>query len=193
MFVGLIAVPIIGNAAEHSSAVMFALRDKVDVTLEVAIGSSTQIALFVAPALVFVSLLVGHPMDFVFSTFEVAAVALSTFLVFAGLGGRSIELVGGAQLVGAYVIVAVSFYFVQLMRAILRVCVVAVGIVVSAGPASAQSNETIGDYRVQIEILPDGDLRIAERIAYGFGSQLRHGIFPVDPDARLLRRNEDRA
>ena len=71
LFVGLIVIPIIGNAAEHSSAVMFALRNKLDVTLEIAIGSSTQIALFVAPALVFISLLVGHPMDFVFSTFEV--------------------------------------------------------------------------------------------------------------------------
>ena len=68
LFVGLIVIPIIGNAAEHSSAVMFALRNKLDVTLEIAIGSSTQIALFVAPALVFISLLIGHPMDFVFST-----------------------------------------------------------------------------------------------------------------------------
>jgi len=81
LFVGLIVIPIIGNAAEHSSAVMFALRNKLDVTLEIAIGSSTQIALFVAPALVFISLLIGHPMDFVFSTFEVAAVAMSTLLI----------------------------------------------------------------------------------------------------------------
>lgn len=112
-FVGLIVIPIIGNAAEHSSAVMFALRNKVDVTLEIAIGSSTQIALFVAPALVFISLLVGHPMTFVFTTFEVAAVALSTFLVFMiSADGRS-NWLEGAQLVGAYGIVAISFYFVQ--------------------------------------------------------------------------------
>ncbi len=112
-FVGLILIPIIGNAAEHSSAVMFALRNKVDVTLEIAIGSSTQIALFVAPALVFISLLVGHPMDFVFSTFEVAAVALSTFLVFMiSVDGRS-NWLEGAQLMGAYGIMAISFYFVQ--------------------------------------------------------------------------------
>jgi Ca2+:H+ antiporter len=70
LFVGLIVIPIIGNAAEHSSAVLFALRNKLDVTLEIAIGSSTQIALFVAPALVFISLLVGHPMDFIFSTWR---------------------------------------------------------------------------------------------------------------------------
>jgi Ca2+:H+ antiporter len=113
VFVGLIVIPIIGNAAEHSSAVMFALRNKVDVTLEIAIGSSTQIALFVAPALVFISLLVGHPMDFVFSTFEVAAVAVSTFLVFMiSVDGRS-NWLEGAQLMGAYGIMAISFYFVQ--------------------------------------------------------------------------------
>jgi Ca2+:H+ antiporter len=112
-FVGLIVIPIIGNAAEHSSAIMFALRDKVDVTLEIAIGSSTQIALFVAPALVFISLFVGHPMDFVFSTFEVAAVALSTILVFMiSIDGRS-NWLEGAQLTGAYVIMAISFFFVE--------------------------------------------------------------------------------
>jgi Ca2+:H+ antiporter len=112
-FVGLIVIPIIGNAAEHSSAIMFALRDKVDVTLEIAIGSSTQIALFVAPALVFISLFVGHPMDFVFSTFEVAAVALSTVLVFMiSSDGRS-NWLEGAQLTGAYAIMAISFFFVE--------------------------------------------------------------------------------
>jgi len=113
LFVGLIVIPIIGNAAEHSSAVLFALRNKVDVTLEIAIGSSTQIALFVAPALVFISLLAGHPMDFVFSTFEVAAVALSTILVFMiSADGRS-NWLEGAQLIGSYVIMAVSFFFVE--------------------------------------------------------------------------------
>ncbi len=113
LFVGLIVIPIIGNAAEHSSAIMFAMRNKVDVTLEIAIGSSTQIALFVAPALVFISLFVGHPMDFVFSTFEVAAVALSTILVFMiSSDGRS-NWLEGAQLTGAYVIMAISFFFVE--------------------------------------------------------------------------------
>jgi Ca2+:H+ antiporter len=115
LFVGLIVIPIIGNAAEHSSAIRFALRDKVDITLEIAIGSSTQIALFVAPALVFISLFVGHPMDFVFSTFEVAAVGLSTILVFMiSSDGRS-NWLEGAQLTGAYVIMAISFYFVEAM------------------------------------------------------------------------------
>jgi Ca2+:H+ antiporter len=111
-FLGLIVIPIIGNAAEHSSAVLFAARDKVDITLEIAIGSSTQVALFVAPVLVFISLAVGHPMDFVFTTFEIAAVALATLIVaLISLDGRS-NWLEGAQLVGAYAIMAISFFFV---------------------------------------------------------------------------------
>jgi len=111
-FVGLIVIPIIGNAAEHSSAVLFAIRDQLDVTLEIAIGSSTQVALFVAPVLVFISLAVGHPMDFVFTTFEIAAVALATLIVsLISLDGRS-NWLEGAQLVGAYAIMAISFFFV---------------------------------------------------------------------------------
>jgi Ca2+:H+ antiporter len=85
----------------------------MDVTLEIAIGSSTQIALFVAPLLVFVSFATGHPMDFVFTPFEVAAVGLSTIIVTVlCLDGRS-NWLEGAQLVGAYVIMAVSFFFVR--------------------------------------------------------------------------------
>jgi Ca2+:H+ antiporter len=112
-FVGLILVPIIGNAAEHSSAVLFAARDKMEVALEIAIGSSVQVALFVAPVLVFLSLAVNHPMDFVFTTFEVAAVGLATLIVSViSLDGRS-NWLEGAQLIGAYVIMAVSFFFVR--------------------------------------------------------------------------------
>ncbi len=112
-FVGLILVPIIGNAAEHGAAVVFAGKNKMDITLEIAIGSSTQIALFVAPALVFVSLAVGNPMDFVFSTFEVAAVGLATILMqFIAHDGRS-NWLEGAQLLGAYAIIAISFFFVR--------------------------------------------------------------------------------
>jgi Ca2+:H+ antiporter len=113
LFVGLILIPIVGNAAEHGSAVLFAIRNKLDVTLEIAIGSSTQIALFVAPVLVFISLAVGHPMNFVFTTFEIAAVGLSTLIVaFISLDGKS-NWLEGAQLVGAYAIMAISFFFVQ--------------------------------------------------------------------------------
>jgi Ca2+:H+ antiporter len=113
IFVGLIVIPIIGNAAEHSSAVVMAIRNKVDVTLEIAIGSSTQIALFVAPALVFISLAVGHPMDFIFSPFEVAAVGLSALIVNLISGDGRSNWLEGAQLTGAYLIMAISFLFVR--------------------------------------------------------------------------------
>ena len=111
-FVGLIVIPIIGNAAEHASAVLFAIKDRVDVTLEIAVGSSTQIAMFVAPALVFISLALGRPMDFIFTGFEVAIVALATFIfTVISVDGRS-NWLEGLQLTGLYVVVAVAAYFV---------------------------------------------------------------------------------
>ena len=111
-FVGLVLIPLFANAAEHSAAVRFARRDELDVTLEIAIGSSTQIALFVAPALVLVSLAVGHPMDFIFTTFEVAAVGLAVLIVtFISHDGQS-NWLEGAQLVAAYAIMAASAFFV---------------------------------------------------------------------------------
>ncbi len=112
MFVGLILIPIIGNAAEHASAVVFALKNRTDVTLEIAAGSSTQIALFVAPALVVISLLIGRPMDFIFTGFEVAIVGVSALIfTVTALDGRS-NWLEGLQLTGVYVVVAVSAYFV---------------------------------------------------------------------------------
>ncbi|MDQ3916141.1 MAG: calcium/proton exchanger [Actinomycetota bacterium] len=112
LFVGLIVVPLVGNAAEHSSAIFLAAKDKMDVSIEIAIGSSTQIALFIAPVLVFLSLLVGEPyLDLIFSSFEIAAVAFAAIVLgFIALDGRS-NWFEGAQLVGAYCIMAVSFFF----------------------------------------------------------------------------------
>ncbi|MDQ3957260.1 MAG: calcium/proton exchanger [Actinomycetota bacterium] len=112
LFVGLIVVPIVGNAAEHSSAIFLAMKDKMDISIEIAIGSSTQIALFIAPMLVFLSLVVGEPyLDLIFSSFEIAAVAFSAIVLgFIALDGRS-NWFEGAQLVGAYCIMAVSFFF----------------------------------------------------------------------------------
>lgn len=111
LFVGLIIVPIVGNAAEHSSAIVLAMKNKMDVSIEIAIGSSTQIALFVAPVLVFASLAVGKPMDLIFSSFEIAAVAFSSAILgFIALDGRS-NWLEGAQLLAAYIIMAISFFF----------------------------------------------------------------------------------
>lgn len=112
VFVGLFVVSIVGNAAEHASAVVFALRNKMDVAIEIALSSSTQIALLVAPLLVFISLAMGHPMDFVFTAFEVAAVTLATLIVSViSFDGRT-NWLEGLQLLGVYVIMAVSLFYV---------------------------------------------------------------------------------
>jgi Ca2+:H+ antiporter len=112
LFVGLIVVPIVGNAAEHSSAIFLAAKNKMDISIEIAIGSSTQLALFVAPMLVFASLVAGEPyLDLIFSSFEIAAVAFSSAILgFIALDGRS-NWLEGAQLLAAYVIMAISFFF----------------------------------------------------------------------------------
>ncbi len=113
MFVGLIIIPIIGNAAEHTSAIFFALKNRLDVTLEIAVGSSTQVAMFVAPVLVFISLALGHPMDFVFSAFEIAVVSVATLIVaLIALEGRS-NWLSGFQLVGAYIVIAAAAFFIS--------------------------------------------------------------------------------
>lgn len=110
-FVGFVLVPVVGNAAEHASAIRFALADKLDVAIEVAVGSSTQIALFVAPLLIFFSVAVGKRINFFFSGFEIAAVGISTAIVsLISRDGRS-DWLEGAQLVAAYAIVALSIYF----------------------------------------------------------------------------------
>jgi Ca2+:H+ antiporter len=111
MFVGLIVIPVIGNAAEHASAVFFAIRDKLDVTLEIAVGSSTQVALFVAPAMVFISLLIGRPMDFVFTGFEIGAVFIATLIIAVISRDGHSNWLEGLQLMGVYAILALAAFF----------------------------------------------------------------------------------
>jgi Ca2+:H+ antiporter len=111
LFVGLIIVPLISNAAEHASAILLAAKDKMSVAIEIAIGSSVQIALFVAPVLVFLSLLTAHPLDLIFTGFEIAAVGFAAaILAFIALDGRS-NWFEGVLLLSAYVIMAISFFF----------------------------------------------------------------------------------
>jgi len=112
VFVGLILIPVIGNAAEHASAVFFALRNKVDVAVEIAVGSSTQVAMFVAPLLVFISLLIAHPIDFVFTPFEIGIVALATLIVTVTSFDGETNWLEGAQLLGAYLVIAVTAFFI---------------------------------------------------------------------------------
>lgn len=111
VFVGVILVAIIGNAAEHSTAVLVASKNKMDLALGIAVGSSIQIALFVAPMLVFASYLFGKPLDLIFTPFEVAAVTISVFAVnFVAVDGES-HWMEGVLLVGVYLILGIAFYF----------------------------------------------------------------------------------
>lgn len=111
VFVGVILVALVGNAAEHSTAVLVAMKNKMDLALGIAVGSSLQIALFVAPVLVFASYVVGTPLDLIFTPFEVAAVTISVLAVgFVSMDGES-HWMEGAMLVGVYLILATAFYF----------------------------------------------------------------------------------
>jgi Ca2+:H+ antiporter len=112
IFVGIIVVAIVGNAAEHSTAVMVAIKNRMDLSVGIAIGSSTQIALFVAPLLVFLGYIIApQPMDLVFTRGEVIAVLLSTFMVAFSTGDGRSNWFMGAQLLAVYLILAVAFYF----------------------------------------------------------------------------------
>ena len=110
-FLGIILIPLVGNAAEHFVAVQVAAKDKMDLALSIAIGSSLQIALFVAPLLVFLSLLLGNPMPLEFTLYEVLAVAAASIIAaFVSLDGQS-NWLEGAMLLVLYVILAVAFFF----------------------------------------------------------------------------------
>ena len=112
VFVGVIVVAIIGNAAEHSSAILMALRNKMDLSLGIAMGSSLQIALFVAPILVFASYFIGpHPMNFEFTIPEVIAVVASIIIVEQISSDGESNWIEGIQLLSVYAVLAVLFYF----------------------------------------------------------------------------------
>jgi len=112
VFVGVILVALVGNAAEHSTAVLVALKDKMDLAVNIAVGSSIQIALFVAPLLVFISYFVGpSPMDLRFTSLEVVAVALSVgIMALVSLDGES-HWMEGVQLIAVYVMLGIAFFF----------------------------------------------------------------------------------
>jgi Ca2+:H+ antiporter len=110
VFVGVIVVAIVGNAAEHSSAVRAALDDKMDLAIAIAIGSSLQIALFVAPVVMFCSYLFGHGMTFQFSLPEIVAVIISVLLLAQISADGESNWFEGALLLAVYVIIAGLFF-----------------------------------------------------------------------------------
>ncbi len=112
VFVGVIVVAIIGNAAEHSTAILAAMKNRMELAIGIAVGSSIQVALFVAPMLVFASHFMGpRHMDLVFSPAEVLAVVLSVGVTSQVTGDGECNWLEGVQLLSVYIILAIVFYF----------------------------------------------------------------------------------
>jgi len=112
VFIGVVVVAVIGNAAEHSTAVLVAMKNKMDLAMNIAIGSSIQIALFVAPVLVFVSYLVPNgPMDLRFTLFEVLAVGIAVGVVNRVAQDGESNWLEGALLLAVYTVLGIAFFF----------------------------------------------------------------------------------
>jgi Ca2+:H+ antiporter len=112
LFVGIIIVAIVGNAAEHSTAILMAMKNRMDLSVGIALGSSIQIAIFVAPLLVLLSYAIAsEPMDLIFTPGEILTVVLTTFIVSHVLADGQSTWFKGAQLLAVYSIIALAFYF----------------------------------------------------------------------------------
>ncbi len=114
VFLGFVVLAIVGNAAEHSTAVLLAARNQMDTALNISMQSSVQIALFVMPVMVFLSYPLGHPLDLIFSPFEILAsaigVAIFAYLVMDG----ETNWYEGIQLLAVYAIIAIALYFLPM-------------------------------------------------------------------------------
>lgn len=111
LFLGVIIIPLVGNVAEHIVGIQVAYKNKMELSMTISLGSSMQIALFVAPLLVFISLLFGPEMTLFFSVFEVAMLALSVFIATIVAQDGESNWLEGAELLGVYLIVALGFFF----------------------------------------------------------------------------------
>jgi Ca2+:H+ antiporter len=111
LFTGVILLPIIGNAAEHATAVTVAMKNKMDLSVSVAVGSSLQIALFVAPALVIAGYFFGQPMDLDFNPFELVAVAVAVLIANSISSDGKSNWLEGSLLLATYTVLGFAFYF----------------------------------------------------------------------------------
>ncbi|MBF0554044.1 MAG: calcium/proton exchanger [Nitrospirae bacterium] len=113
VFVGVIVVAFVGNAAEHSTSILMALKNKMDVSVSIAIGSSSQVAMFLAPVLVFISYFVGSsPMNLTFTPLETLSILFSAFLVnFIAADGQT-HWMEGVQLLALYIILGIAYFFI---------------------------------------------------------------------------------
>ncbi|MEN6567858.1 MAG: calcium/proton exchanger [Veillonellales bacterium] len=113
LFVGIILIPFIGNAAEHSTAIWMAMKNKIDIAAEIAIGSSLQIALFVMPCLVIAGAVINHPMSPVFNIFEIFSLVISIVIVNRVAGDGKSNWLEGLQLLAVYFIIAACFLWIN--------------------------------------------------------------------------------
>lgn len=111
LFIGVIFVAVIGNAAEHTSAIIMARKNRMDLALQISIGSGTQIVMFVAPFLVLISLLFKEQMSLVFNSFELVAIILAVMITNMVVEDGESNWFEGLQLVMAYAIMGVAFFF----------------------------------------------------------------------------------
>lgn len=109
-FLGIILIPIVGNVAEHIVAVQVAMRNQMELSVEIAVSSSVQVALFVAPLLVFVSLLLGHPLTLVFNVFELIALGAAVIIAALVAADGESHWLEGASLLGVYLILGLAFF-----------------------------------------------------------------------------------
>ena len=109
-FIGLIFIPIIGNVAEHLVAVQVAMKNKMTLSVEIAIASSLQIALFVAPLLVFISLVMGHPLTLVFNPLELIALIAGVLIAALVSADGESNWLEGAELLAIYIILGLTFF-----------------------------------------------------------------------------------
>jgi len=112
-FVGFVLLPLVGNAAEHATAISMAYRSKIDLAIAVALGSSTQIALFVLPLMVILGWIIHQPLALDFGSFETACCALSVLIVAAQAQLGDVHYLNGLCLVVAYVIIAMAFLYID--------------------------------------------------------------------------------
>jgi Ca2+:H+ antiporter len=110
LFIGVVIIAIVGNAAEHTSAITMAMKNRMDLAIQIAVGSATQVAIFVAPVLVFISLLFATPMDLIFDPFELVSILLSIIIVNLVIEDGESNWLEGVQLIVAYIIIAIAFF-----------------------------------------------------------------------------------
>jgi Ca2+:H+ antiporter len=111
IFAGVIFLALVGNAAEAMNAVGFARKDKMDLSFGIAVGASTQVALFVAPVLVFAGYLMGQPMDLHFTAFEIVAIVLAVSTVNNLTSDGESHWMEGVMLMAVYLMLAIGFFF----------------------------------------------------------------------------------